>query len=65
MSREGVSLEDTICVGETTDAIECEIGGEKFWFPKSTVLENSEVHGEGDEGTLLVMEWIATEKGLT
>lgn len=33
------------------------------WIPYSQVHEDSEVHREGDSGTLLVNEWLAEKRG--
>lgn len=34
------------------------------WIPKSQVDDDSEVYKKGTSGTLVITEWIATEKGL-
>lgn len=48
----------------TDDALLVEIDGKDVWFPRSQIVRESEVQEEGDEGTLVVTEWIAIEKGL-
>ena len=37
---------------------------EPLWIPKSQIDDDSEVYAAGTSGTLIVSEWIATEKGL-
>jgi len=38
--------------------------GEKHWIPVSQVHEDSEVWNEGDEGSLVLSEWICAQKGI-
>lgn len=64
VSRSQVELEGVHCKRETVAAILCDIDGQAIWIPKSQVRDASEVQGEGDEGTLVVSEWIALEKGI-
>jgi hypothetical protein len=52
------------CRAETDKAILCVIDGEEHWIPKSHVDDDSEVYAKGHEGTLIVTEWIAKQKGL-
>lgn len=59
-----VEFEDVKCTGETEQAILVKIGGVRHWFPKSHVDDDSEVYKTGTDGTLIVSEWIAKEKGL-
>jgi hypothetical protein len=35
-----------------------------IWFPQSQIHANSEIWKQGDEGTLVVTQWIAEKKGL-
>lgn len=65
MAKPQVEFEDVRCLRETTEAILCSIDGKEIWIPKSQVLDDSEVYKKDDEGTLIITEWIATEKGLT
>lgn len=40
-------------------------GAARVWFPKGKhIHDDSEVFEEGDEGDLIISEWIANEKGL-
>jgi len=58
------SIENACCIAETGSAIRVtapEIGTE--WIPKSQVDDDSEVYKDGDEGTLIVTQWIAEQKG--
>ena len=34
------------------------------WIPHSQIDDDSEVYRDADEGTLIVSEWLAKEKGL-
>jgi len=63
MSRRTVEFEGK-AVKETDAALLVEIDGKEWWIPKSQIDESSEVRAEDDEGTLVITEWIATEKGL-
>jgi hypothetical protein len=45
-------------------AIEVDIDGVLYWIPQSQVDDDSEIWENGQEGTLVVSEWIAKEKGL-
>lgn len=45
-------------------ALLCLIDGEEIWIPKSQITDDSEVYETGTEGTLVVTEWIAEQKGL-
>ena len=35
-----------------------------IWVPQSQVCDESEVWKKGDEGTLIITDWIAEQKGL-
>jgi hypothetical protein len=58
------SIPDVECLKESTDAILVAIEGDEYWIPKSQILEESEVQGEGDDGELIITQWIAEQKGL-
>lgn len=64
MARATAEFEDAECVAETTDAICVNIDGKEIWFPKTHVDADSEVYEKGGEGTLIVTQWIAEQKGL-
>ena len=60
-----VRFEDVTAIAETPLAIRVDFGdGVKEWIPQSCIDDDSEVWHEGDEGTLIVSEWIAEQKGL-
>ena len=40
------------------------IDGKEVWIPQSQVDDASEVYSVGDEGTLVITEWIAMQKEL-
>lgn len=45
-------------------AIKVDIDGKLYWIPQSQVDDDSEIWQNGQEGTLVISEWIAKEKGL-
>jgi len=63
MSRT-VSYDDVECIHETDDAILVVVEGDEYWIPQSQIDDDSEVWKNGDEGTLVITEWIAEKKGL-
>ena len=66
MAREvtWTEIEDVEVVSETPLALRCRIGGREYWIPKSQVSDDSEVYKVGDSGTMIMSEWIATDRGL-
>ena len=61
-----VSIESVVCKKETDKALLCVVDGDEHWIPKSHVHDDSEVFNDGEnaEGTLVITEWIAKQKGL-
>lgn len=59
-----VEFDGISCEQESTAAILVRIYGYSFWIPKSQIHDDSEVYKKGTEGTLIVSEWIAIQKGL-
>lgn len=64
MGRQTAEFENVKAIKETDLGLLCEIDGDEHWIPKSQIDDESEVYEEGHEGTLVVTEWIAKEKGL-
>ena len=69
MSRDSdpVSFEGVEVLRATDLALKCKIDGEKAWIPKSQILDGSNFGDdseEGDEGELIIPEWLAIEKEL-
>lgn len=62
--KETISYDDIECMVDTDAAILVEIEGEDYWIPKSQIHDDSEVYKRDTSGTLVISEWIATEKGL-
>jgi hypothetical protein len=62
---ETYKVEDVVCTAESDAAIKVEGSdiGEPTWVPKSQIDDDSEVYAKGTEGTLIVTEWIAKQKG--
>lgn len=52
------------CLRETENAILVDIDGSEYWIPKSQVDDASEVWLEGDQGDLVITQWVAEKKGL-
>lgn len=48
--------------GETDNAVLVFDGAEKFWIPRSQILEEKHIKGEDYE--FVVTEWIAKQKGI-
>jgi hypothetical protein len=48
----------------TEAALLCEIDGKQVWIPKGQIDDDSEVWEEGQEGVLVVSQWIAEAKDL-
>lgn len=59
-----VKFDDIEVINETDKAILVNIDGEEHWIPKSQIHADSEVFEMGTSGTLIVSEWIATQKKL-
>jgi hypothetical protein len=64
MPQEAVEIDDVTIETETDLALLCIIDGRQRWIPKSVVHEDSEVSGEGDTGTMVLMRWFAEKEGL-
>ena len=64
MTVQTVELEDVAVEAETDLALLCTIDDKKRWIPKSVVHEDSEVSGDGDTGTIVIMRWFAEKEGL-
>ena len=62
--EETVSFTDVTVSKATSKALLCVIDGDEYWIPKSQISQDSEVFNEDSEGTLIVSQWIAGEKGL-
>ena len=59
------TLCESVCVHETESAllISSEELSDEVWVPKSQVIIDSDVHHKGDEGELVVTEWVAEKEG--
>lgn len=61
-----INYEDCIAEHDSDDALLVhipEVSDESQWIPRASVdKEESEVQNKGDEGTLVVYEWIAIKK---
>jgi hypothetical protein len=64
MAKDTVELEDVTVEAETDLALLCIIDDKQRWIPKSVVHEDSEVSGEGDSGTIVILRWFAEKEGL-
>lgn len=71
----GYDIEGVKCIAESAKSLlmqcECEEfedddsheDSDKCWVPKKQITDDSEVYKKGHEGTLIVTEWIAGERG--
>jgi len=57
-----VYIRDVKAIAATVNAILVCIDDEEFWIPQSQVDDDSDVYAEGDEGTLVITEWLANQK---
>lgn len=67
MSDRTESFRNVTAIKETDKALLCRIKGEEHWIPKSQITDDSEVYTDqedGNQGTLVLTEWIAKQKGL-
>lgn len=62
--KEKVRVEDVYAIKQTDKALLCQVGDDEVWIPQSQIDDDSEVWKEGQEGMLVVSEWIARQKGL-
>lgn len=63
MSRT-VKYEDVECIAQSDLAVLVIIEGDEYWIPQSHIDDDSEVWKKGDEGTLVITQYIAEKKGL-
>lgn len=61
---EMIEIEECRLIHQTYKAGLFEVDGEEVWIPWSQVDEGCELEFNGDEGTLIITEWIAEQKGL-
>lgn len=61
--REGYSMGEGKCIRETDAAILVRVDGEQHWIPKSNISDDSEVYKNGDEGGVVITQWLAEQKG--
>jgi hypothetical protein len=59
-----VEFNDSRIVKKTGMATLCVIDGKQIWIPDSQICDDSEIWKEGDEGKLVISEFIALQKGL-
>lgn len=59
-----VTIDDVVCKAETASAILVVVDGDEIWIPQSQVDDDSEVYSKGDEGALVITDFIADKKGL-
>jgi hypothetical protein len=62
-----IAFDKTCCIGESDKGLLVlfENTAEQHWLPKSQISDDSQIQHRGDEGTLLVSDWIAQQKNLT
>jgi len=52
-------------IAQASDALLVEIDEEEYWIPQSQIVDDSEVWKKGDEGELVITDWIAGKKDLS
>ncbi len=62
--HEKFRIEDIHVVRSTANAILIEADGDQIWVPRSQIDDDSEVWWPGQDGTLIVSDWWARQKGL-
>lgn len=62
--RDKAEFDGVSSSAETTQAVLCKIDGKDLWIPKSQIDDDSEVWENNQDGTLVVSQWIAEQKGL-
>lgn len=60
------TIKNTKAIRDSGRALLVEIPGhsDPIWIPQGQIDEDSEVWRDGDEGDLVITEWIAEQKGL-
>jgi hypothetical protein len=66
MAKHTCHFDNVVALHSTELALQCKFDDrdEPVWIPQSHIDDDSEVWRKGDEGTLIITEWIATKKGL-
>ncbi len=59
-----VTIEGVRCTRASSKAILVVVDGAEHWIPQSQIHDDSEVYQLGDEGKLVITQWIAEQKGL-
>jgi hypothetical protein len=59
-----VEIPDVRVLRHTDKAILVDFGDRQEWIPQSQIDDDNEVWAAGQEGTLIISEWLATAKGL-
>ena len=61
-----IRIDNVLVVRETAKALLVRLAdGEERWVPQSQIDDDSEVYGDGDEGTLIISEWWASKEGIS
>lgn len=59
-----VTIRDVKVIKATDKALLVKIEDEEVWIPQSQIDDDSEVYKAGDEGDLVISQWIADQKGI-
>ena len=57
-------IENAKGIKATDKALLVLVEGQEVWIPQSQIHDDSEVWKAGDEGTLIIPDWLAVEKEL-
>lgn len=58
-----VEIKDVVATAESLKALLVVVDDQEVWVPKSQIEDESEVYRKGHEGTLVVTDWFAKQKG--
>lgn len=59
-----VLIEDVEIKASTAKAILCIIGSEEVWIPRSQLHEDCSELDKGDEGDLIIPDWLAEQNDI-
>lgn len=59
-----VTIKNVYAVRKTPKALICVIDDDEYIVPDSQITDDSEVYREGDDGDLVITDWIADKLGI-
>jgi len=61
---EDVTIDGVVSIGESANAVLCQIGKRQIWIPKSQITDDSEVFADDQSGKLVITAWLAEREDL-